>query len=143
MTAYCSVKPRFKSAKCCSTYYHNMNQPLDKPLTGRKRHFFFFSHNTRQDTRDLIKNLLRARIMTNCEKYLGLPMVGGRTKTTTFKEIQERFTKRVLGWKKKLISKAGCEILIKSVAQSIPTYSMSLFRLPKVMCDAINSTLAR
>ena len=81
--------------------------------------------------------------MTDCEKYLGLPMVGGRTKTTTFKEIQERFTKRVLGWKKKLISKAGCEILIKSVAQSITTYSMSLFRLPKVMSDAINSTLAR
>ena len=81
--------------------------------------------------------------MTDYEKYLGLPMVGGRTKTTTFREIQERVTKRVLGWKEKFISKASREILIKSVVQSIPTYYMSLFRLPKVMCDAINSTLAR
>ena len=81
--------------------------------------------------------------MTDCEKYLGLPMVGGRTKTTTFREIQELVTKRVLGWKEKFISKDGCEILMKLVAQSILTYSISLFRLSKVMCDAINSTLAR
>ena len=70
-------------------------------------------------------------------------MVASRAKTTTFREIQERVTKRVLGWKEKFISKASREILIKSVVQPIPTYSMSLFRLPKAMCDAINSTLAR
>ena len=80
--------------------------------------------------------------MTDCKKYLGLPMVGGRAKTTTFREIQEWVAKRVLGWKEKFISKAGWEILIKTVAQSIPTYSMSLCKLPKAMCDAINSTLA-
>ena len=132
--AYCFVKPRFKSVKCCSTYYHNMNRPLDKPLTIRKRW---------QDTKDSIKNLLGAKIMTDCKKYLGLLMVGGRTKTTTFREIQEHVTKRVLGWKEKFISNASHEILIKSIVQSILTYSMSLFRLPKAMCDAINSTLAR
>ena len=81
--------------------------------------------------------------MTDCEKYLALPTVGGRTKTTTFREIQERVTKRVLGWKEKFISKADQEILTKMVAQSIPTYFMSLFRLPKAMCDAINLTLAK
>ena len=81
--------------------------------------------------------------MTDCEKYLGFPMVGGGTKTTTFREIQERATKRVLGWKEKFISKYSREILTKTVAQSIPIYFMSLFRLPKAMCDAINLTLAK
>ena len=42
----------------------------------------------------------------------------------------------------KLISKAGREILIKTVAQAIPTYSMCLFKLPKAICDKINSLLA-
>lgn len=31
----------------------------------------------------------------------------------------------------------------KMVAQVIPTYSMSLFKLPKVLCDDINSILAK
>ena len=81
--------------------------------------------------------------MTNCERYLGLPMVGGKSKVSTFREIQERVTKRVMGWKGKHISKAGREVLIKTVTQAIPTYSMSMFKFPKKICDAINSALAK
>ena len=43
---------------------------------------------------------------------------------------------------KKYILKLGREILIKTVAQAIPTYSMSLFKLPKVLYEEINSILA-
>jgi len=39
--------------------------------------------------------------------------------------------------------KAGREILIKTVAQAILTYSISQFKLPKVLCDDINSILAK
>ena len=54
--------------------------------------------------------------MNNCEKYLGLTMVGGKSKVGTFKELQERITKKVMGWKEKTISKSGRETLIKLVA---------------------------
>ena len=47
-----------------------------------------------------------------------------------------------MGWKEKFISKAGRDVLIKTMAQAIPTYAMSLFKLPKSMCDSINSLLA-
>lgn len=47
-----------------------------------------------------------------------------------------------MGWKEKFISKAGWEILIKTVAQAIPTYTMGIFKLPESLCDDINSTLA-
>ena len=69
--------------------------------------------------------------MSNTEKYLGLPIVSGKSKVNTFKELQEKITKRVIGWKEKFISKAGYGILIKMVAQAIPTYSMGLFKIPK------------
>ena len=82
-----------------------------------------------------------AQIITGCEKYLGLPMVGGKSKFSTFKELQEKVIKRVMGWKEKHISKAGREVLIKTIAQVIPTYSMSIFKIPKLVCDGINSTL--
>ena len=81
--------------------------------------------------------------MTNCERYLGLPMVGGKSKVSTFREVQERVTKRVMGWKEKYISKASREVLIKTVAQAIPTYSMSMFKIPKKICGDINSVLAK
>lgn len=41
---------------------------------------------------------------------------------------------RLQGWKEKLLSKAGNEILIKALAQSILTYAMSCFKLPTSFC---------
>lgn len=76
--------------------------------------------------------------MSNTEKYLGLPMASGKSKINTFKELREKITKKVTGWKEKLISKVGREILIKTVVQAIPTYSMSLFKILKAVCDNIN-----
>ena len=81
--------------------------------------------------------------MTDYEKYLGLPMVGGKSKVGTFKELQKRVTKWVMGWKVKHISKLGREVLIKTVAQAIPTYLMSLSNIPKTICDGINSALSK
>ena len=53
-----------------------------------------------------IQGMMGARIMENCEEYLGLPMVGGKSKVNTFKDLGEKITRRVLGWKEKYISKA-------------------------------------
>ena len=81
--------------------------------------------------------------MTYCEKYLGLPMVGGRSRVSTFKELQERVTKRVMGWKERNISKARREVLIKTVAQAIPMYSVIIFKIPRAVYDRMNSVLAK
>ena len=90
-----------------------------------------------------IQGMMGARIMENCEKYLCLPMVGEKSKVNTFKELGEKIIRRVLGWKEKYISKVGIEILIKTVAQAIPKYTMRMFKIPKALCDTINSTLDR
>ena len=66
--------------------------------------------------------------MEDCEKYLGLSMVGGRSKINTFKDLWEKITKKVLGWKENFILKTGREVLIKTIAQAILTYSMSIFK---------------
>lgn len=48
-----------------------------------------------------------------------------------------------MGWKEKHISKAGREVLIKTMAQAISTYSMSLFKIPRIVCNGINLVLAK
>ena len=48
-----------------------------------------------------------------------------------------------MGWKEKHILKAGREVLIKTIFQVIPTYSMSLFKIPKIVCDGRNSALSK
>jgi hypothetical protein len=43
----------------------------------------------------------------------------------------------------KFLSQAGREILIKAVIQAIPTYTMSVFQLPKSLCTEINAMMGR
>ena len=108
---------------------------------NRQKTTLFFNPNTNQGVKLAIQNMLGVQIMTNCERYLGLPMVGEKSKVSTFREIQEWVTKRVIGWKEKHISKAGREVLIKTVIQAIPTYSMSMFKFSKKICDDIDLVL--
>lgn len=67
----------------------------------------------------------------------------GKDKKKLFRGLEDRVWNRVNGWEGKLLSKAGKETLIKSVAQSIPNYTMSVFQLPVGTCEEINRSLAR
>ena len=102
-------------------YEATFGQAINRPKTS-----LFFNTNTKPEVRRAIQQMMGARTIANCEKYLELPMVCGKSKVNTFKELQEKITKRVMEWKEKLISKAGKEILVKTVAQAISTYSMSI-----------------
>ena len=58
-------------------------------------------------------------------------------------EIKERVGKKLAGWKEKLLFIGGREILIKVVAQAIPTYTISCFQLHKGMCKDLEGMMRR
>lgn len=75
------------------------------------------------------------------EKYLGLPTEVGQSKSGTFKYLRDRVREKIKGWMEKLLSAAGKEVLIKSVAQAIPVFSMSCFMLSRGLCESITSMI--
>ncbi|KAK0583096.1 hypothetical protein LWI29_033303 [Acer saccharum] len=71
------------------------------------------------------------------EKYLGLPCFIGCKKKDLFSDISSRIWDKIKGWRDKFLSIGGKEILIKTIIQSIPIYSMNLFQLPKGILNEI------
>ena len=72
---------------------------------------------------------------------MGLPSLVGKNKRNTFNEIKEKLRKKLVGWKEKMLPKAGKEVLIKVVAQAIPTYTLSYFKLSNALCDELISMI--
>nr|DAD46191.1 TPA_asm: hypothetical protein HUJ06_004421 [Nelumbo nucifera] len=66
----------------------------------------------------------------NTRRYLGLPSQIGRKKNEVFRFIRDCLWQRLQGWKSKLLSRVGKEVLIKYVAQAVPSYCMSTFMIP-------------
>ena len=54
---------------------------------------------------------------------------------------KEKLAKELAIWKEKLLSKAGKEVSIKVVAQAIPTYSMSFFKILDSLGDEMTSLI--
>ncbi|KAF3433898.1 hypothetical protein FNV43_RR25001 [Rhamnella rubrinervis] len=75
--------------------------------------------------------------------YLGNKLIMGRSKIGDYNRIKDKLQLRLDGWQSKLLSKAGKITLIKSVAQSIPVYSMSYSRFPKKVCSDMDDMVRR
>lgn len=70
-----------------------------------------------------------------------LPLIG-KGKRKAFNRIKDLVGRKMVKWKGKLLSNAGREILIKVVAQAIPTYTMSCFKLLDSLCKELNSMMS-
>ena len=88
-------------------------------------------------TKETVKSMFGAQVIKPHESYLELPSLVGRSKNNTFAQLKQKVTSKVASWKEKLLTHAGKEILIKSVAQAVPAYSTSCFLLPSKLCEEL------
>jgi hypothetical protein len=90
-----------------------------------------------------LSRIMGVRHVLGTANYLGLPSMIGRKKKETFAYVKDRIWKRINSWRGRALSKAGKEVMIKSVLQAIPSYVMSVYLLPdstiKEMERMINS----
>ena len=72
---------------------------------------------------------------------MGLPVPEGRMHKGQFETLQARMRKKLVDWSERYLSSRNKEILIKSVARAIPTYIMSVFKLPASVCDDLTQMM--
>uniref|UniRef100_A0A803Q660 Reverse transcriptase n=1 Tax=Cannabis sativa TaxID=3483 RepID=A0A803Q660_CANSA len=102
----------------------------------------FFSPNTNGAVKAHICSTLGMPEATDGSFYLGLPNIIGRKKTIILGFLKNKIIARLNSWDGKFLSRAGKEILLKTVIQSIPTYAMSVFLIPLKICNDIEKLMA-
>ena len=116
---------------------------LSRQKINKDKTAIFFSKSTTDEAKTSIKNLFQIQEMKSYKKYLGLPSFMGREKKASFNYIKERVWRKLQGWEGKLLSQARREVLIKSVIQANPTYTMGCFKLPSGFCDDIEAMIKK
>ncbi|KAL0362331.1 UNVERIFIED_CONTAM: hypothetical protein Scaly_1188300 [Sesamum calycinum] len=101
-----------------------------------------FNKNTDPQVRGILAGRIGVEVVNKHEKYLGLPTVGGRSKREMFVSLKNRAWSKMQGWGAKRLSQAGRMVLIKVVAQAIPTYIMGCFLIPDSLLHELESMSA-
>ncbi|GAU31848.1 hypothetical protein TSUD_114590 [Trifolium subterraneum] len=101
----------------------------------------FISRNMSQAAKEDLSRILGVKLVLGMGIYLGLPSMVARSKKAIFSYIKDRIWKRINSWRGCALSKAGKEIMIKSVLQAIPSYVMSMFILPASLIDDIEKMI--
>ncbi|XP_066341451.1 uncharacterized mitochondrial protein AtMg00310-like [Miscanthus floridulus] len=102
-----------------------------------------FAKGCGQGVREEIMDILDVHNMALSEKYLGMLTDVGVSTNGAFKYLKDGVWKKIQGWMEQTLSTGGKEVLIKSVAQAVPTYSMACFRLPRGLCQHIDGLLRK
>lgn len=100
-----------------------------------------FNPKGNSDEQVEVASLLDVQTTAFDAKYLGLPTAGGKLKRNKFLSIKEKLSKRLTDYSEKCLSTGAKEVLIKSVAQALPTYVMSVFQLPLTLCDELTGLI--
>ncbi|GJN08014.1 hypothetical protein PR202_ga25898 [Eleusine coracana subsp. coracana] len=117
--------------------------PNSGQLVSEAKSSIYFSGNTDVDVKAEVCAALNIMTESLNDKYLGLPAMVGIDRSDCFRHLIDRVKRRTQGWKKKLLSPGGKEILIKSIAQAIPVYAMMVFQISKNICKGIVDAISQ
>ncbi|XP_074289523.1 uncharacterized protein LOC141614678 [Silene latifolia] len=96
-------------------------------LVSKEKTTVSFSKGTAACRRDKVSSVLGVQVVQEQGKYLGLPTVIGHSKQVLNKIVRDKLHNKMQGWR----------------AQYIPTYAMSVFKLPANFCAELHSIVSR
>jgi hypothetical protein len=123
---------------CLSTYSKWSSQCINLSKST-----VFFSRNCSVTAISEINGILNLPLIPVRAQYLGIPLFLSHNKRDAFIDIKDRICSKIIGWKAKLLSQAACTTLLKSVANAIPTYLMSIFLIPKSFYSEVTAIIRK
>lgn len=130
----------FKATDSEATSMKNILMRYEK-LSGQainlRKSSVAFSPNIRDAERARVCAILQVNEVPAPGNYLGMPTYIGRQKSRTFGFLTERVSNKLQGWGNKPISKGGKMVLLKTAAQSIPNFWMTLFQILSEVCTRV------
>uniref|UniRef100_A0A803NJK8 Reverse transcriptase n=1 Tax=Cannabis sativa TaxID=3483 RepID=A0A803NJK8_CANSA len=120
-----------------------LEKEVEGLITGFKKLAYTFFGNTARDTQLEIVDRLEFHKLGIEDKFLGNPIIWSKSTVKDFKFLKAKILSKIEGWRCKLLSQAGRATLIRTVAQSVPIYSMSSFLLPKVLCRELDQVIRK
>lgn len=69
----------------------------------------FFNAKTNMEQKPMLSNIMGMRVVDKLENYLDIPLSVGKNKFNTFRYILDRFSSRIKGYSKRLLSYGGKE----------------------------------
>lgn len=113
--------------------------------TGQEVNFgkssIHFSRNTGANVKTAILDLLGMKECNHRTKYLGLPLCKSNHKGAAFSDLIDKVGTQLASWKAKHLSFAGRGVLARTIAQTIPSYAMQTYLLPKKVCTRIDAQI--
>ena len=109
-----------------NTYAEAMGQLINPTKCS-----ILFADNCTTTISNEVKSILGVTQEVFEPKYLGLLVPEGRMSKGKLEPLQAKLSKRLVDWSERYMSMASKEVLIKAVAQSIPTYTFGCFDLTK------------
>ncbi|XP_060965096.1 uncharacterized protein LOC133034093 [Cannabis sativa] len=107
------------------------------------RHGPAISHLICQLLRSEIVNSFGFKEMNEDEQFLGNPLFIHGNCVSKFKNVVDKVASRLEGWKAKLLSQSARSVLIQNVLQTVPLYSMAVFKLPVAIHNELDGISRR
>ncbi|KAK2660241.1 hypothetical protein Ddye_006774 [Dipteronia dyeriana] len=90
----------------------------------------YYTSNISDRKAFVLANICGSSITKNLGSYLCVPLIHGRIKKDTYREILLKTQKRLSTWNTVSLSFADRYTLIKSITFAIPVYAMQSIKLP-------------
>ncbi|KAL6194501.1 hypothetical protein ACLB2K_035585 [Fragaria x ananassa] len=98
----------------------------------------YFSDKVPAGTRNNIVNVINIQQKSSIGKYLGINNVMFWKDPINAKDLMQKLSKRLAGWKQNTLSRAGKLTLIKSNVAGMPNHVMACFKCSKKLTDEID-----
>lgn len=100
-----------------------------------------FSNNVNGTIKNQVCTIMGMKECTHNVKYLGHSFCKLSSKRAEFHRLLDKTSSKLVGWKKRSLSMVGRTTLIKSVLQSLPSFIMQTFLIPRSLTVKIDKLM--